>query len=312
MAVSPYPIDPQLTGLAIAYKNTEYIADEIAPYRPVSKQLFEWDEYAIQDMFTQPNTRVGRLSRPNQVTFSATRNTDTCEDYALDSPVPNRDIENADANQDPLAHAVEGTMELVKLDREIRVAETAQALASYLSTQRATLSGTAQFSDFTNSDPKSLILAALDACLIRPNHLGMGQAAWTVLRQHTKLVKAIKGNDTGEGAITKEELADLLEIERVIVGVGWKNSAKPGQAFAKARVWGKHIWAAHINPQAQLTGTVGVPTWMMTARFGTAIASQNPDPNIGMLGGINVRAGESVYEMICSQQGAYLWRDAVA
>lgn len=313
MAKSPYPVDPHLTGLAIAYKNTEYIADLVSPYRTVPKMEFEWDNYAIEEMFTVPDTKVGRLSRPNQVTFNATRESDSCIDYGLESPVPQLDIENRDANYDPLAHAVEGTMELVKLDRELRVAAKVENLNTYLAAQRTTLSGTSQWSDYTNSDPKTVIMSALDACLIRPNTLVMGRAAWTIVRQHPKLVRAVVPvSQNGEGAITTAQLAELLEIERVLVGVGWKNIAKPGQGFTKARIWGKHISAVYINPQAQLSGTVTTPTFMLTARFGTPIAGQMTDPNVGMRGGIMVRAGESTKEILPSVQGAYHWHDAVA
>ncbi len=47
MPQSPYPVDPQLTGLAIAYRNDSYIADSIAPYRTVGKRQFEWDDYTL-------------------------------------------------------------------------------------------------------------------------------------------------------------------------------------------------------------------------------------------------------------------------
>lgn len=313
MAKSPYPVDPFLTGLAIAYKNDNYIADEISPYRTVSKMEFEWDDYKIEEMYTRPETRVGRLSRVNQVTFSATRQAASCEDYGLESPVPQRDIENKDPNYDPLSHAVEGTMELVKLDRELRVADKVQDLNTYLAAQRTTLSGTSQWSDYTNSDPLSAMLTAFDNCLIRPNVLQMGQAAWTVIRQHPKLVQAIKPSSVeGEGVISRAELAELLEIDRIIVGIGWQNTARPGQGFSKARIWGKHVSALYINPQAQITGTVTTPTFMLTARFGTPIAGQMQDPNVGLRGGIMVRAGESTREFVPSNQGAYHWHDAVA
>lgn len=309
MAISPYPVDPQLTGLAIAYKNDTYIADIVAPYRTVGKKEFQWDDYTISEMFTVPDTKVGRISKPNQVTFSATRQTDSTADYALDSPVPQEDIENADPHQDPMAHATEGVMELVKLDREIRVAAKVQDLNTYLSAQRTTLSGTSQWSDYTNSDPKSAILTALDACLIRPNALVLGRAAWTVFRQHPKLVKAARpSNDSGEGVLTAQEVADVLEIERVLIGVGWRNTSKPGQAFSKARIWGKDIAAVYLDPNAALTGNVGMPTFMLTARFGTPVSGSIEDPDIGMRGGRRVRAGESVKEFVTSNQGAYFWK----
>ncbi|MBW4652624.1 MAG: phage capsid protein [Kaiparowitsia implicata GSE-PSE-MK54-09C] len=314
MAISPYPTDPHLTGLAIAYKNTEYIADFIAPYRPVSKQEFEWDDYTLAEMYTVPDTKVGRLSRPNQTTFSATRQTASTEDYALDSPVPQRDIDNADANYNPLSHATEGVMELIKLDREIRVANQVFNLNTYLASQRTTLTTTARWSQLSEaaSTPISDMLTAFDSCLMRPNTLLLGQAGWTLLRQHPDVIRACRPNSTqpGEGFVTVDEVRQTLEIDNLWIGRSWKNVAKPGQAFTKNRIWGLDAAALYINPQAQLVGTVTQPTFMLTARFGTPVAGQIADPHIGMRGGVNVRAGESVKEFVTSVQGSYFWKDA--
>lgn len=314
MAIGPYPIDPALTGLAIAYRNEQYIADMVAPYRPVPKRIFEWDEFTFGEMFSIPDTQVGRLSKPNQVTFSASRKQDSTVDFALDSPVPQEDIDNSDSNYDPKAIATEGVMELVKLDREKRVADRVFASGTYLSGLRTTLSGNSQWSDKTNSDPITAIRTAMDLCFMRPNKFVMGQAVWTMLSTHPRILSAISVSGTDKGIATRAAVAGLFEIpeSNLIVGAGYVNSAKEGQTVSLVRLWGKHFSMFFENPSAQLRGNVTAPTFMLTARNGTPVSGSIPDPDIGMRGGERVRAGESVKELVQSNMSAYFFQNAVA
>lgn len=71
MSKAPFPIDAHLTAIAIAYRNSSMIADEVLPRVPVGKAEFKWWEYDLGQGFTVPNTNVGRTSQPNQVEFNA-------------------------------------------------------------------------------------------------------------------------------------------------------------------------------------------------------------------------------------------------
>ncbi|MEC4804763.1 MAG: phage capsid protein [Jaaginema sp. PMC 1079.18] len=312
MAKSPYTIDPELTGIAIAYRNapSDYIADSIAPIRSVGKEIFEWDKYTLEEMYTIPDTKVGRMSAPNQVTFSSTREQDSTVDYGLDSPVPQKDIDNADANQNPLGHATEGVMELVRLDREKRVADKTFDLNTYLAAQRTTLSGTSQWSDAT-SDPITAISDALDVALMRPNIMVLGQAAWTGLRRNPKIVEACVATGANQGLVGRAAVAELFELDEILVGRSFQNVAKPGQTASFTRLWGKHCALIHRSPLAQLTGSM-MPTFMMTARFGTPMAGTISEPDMGLKGGVRIRAGESCKEMVISQLCGYFFQNVVA
>ena len=69
---------------------------------------------------------------------------------------------------------------------------------------------------------------------------------WTALRQHPKIVEAVAATGAGDqasGIVMKEAVAELFEVDRVLVGMAWYQSAKRGQADAFARLWGKHACA---------------------------------------------------------------------
>lgn len=200
-------------------------------------------------------------------------------------------------------------MNLIELDREVRTAALVFAAAQYAAANKITLSGTSQFSDYANSDPLGVIMAGLDACIMRPNVAVMGRAVFTKLCMHPEIVKAVHGNSGDAGIVQRRAVADLFELEDVLVGEGWVNTARKGQAATLSRVWGKHIALIHRNLTA---GPNSGLTFGFTAQFGSRIAGATPDKNIGMRGGQLVRAGESVKEVITANDLGYLIVDAVA
>lgn len=310
MATAPFVVIPELTAVAVAYRNASLIADMVLPRVPVGKKEFRWQKYALADSFTLPDTKVGRKGQPALVEFGSTEVNDACLDYGLDDLVPNDDIAQAEGGQDPLALATTRLTELVALDRERRVANLVFAAGTYAAGNQQTLSGTSQFSDFTNSDPLGVILAALDACVMRPNEAVFGQAVWTKFRQHPKVVKAVLGNAGDSGVVSRQAVAELLELQAIHVGQGFLNTAKPGQTASLSRVWGKHIALLHKNPLGGPDGAI--TTFGFTAQFGTKVGGTAEDGSIGLRGGKRVRSGESVKECVSANDLGYFIQNAVA
>lgn len=305
---TPFPVSAVLTGITLAYRNTNLIADNVLPRVPVTGRTFKYSKYASDERFTIPETLVGRKGMPNEVEFGATETESTVRDYGLDDVIPNDDISQATANYDPKGHAVEAMTDLILLDREVRAANLIFNPASYVGANVTTLSGSSQWSDPT-SDPLSVILSALDNPMMRPNVLVLGQAAWTKLRQHPALVSAALANSGTKGTITREQLASLLELDEVIVGQGYVNIAKPGQTAQMQRVWGKHAALIYRN---KLANSQRGATFGITAQWGGRVAAEWAEPKWGLRGGVRVRAGESVRELIIAPDLGILFQNVVA
>lgn len=309
MSNAPFPIQPELTAIAIGYRNTRLIADSVLPRIPVGKQDFKYLKYNLADGFTVPDTKVGRKGKVNEVEFSATEETASTEDFGLEDPIPHADIDNAPVNYDPLGRGAEGITDLILLDREIRTAGIIFNPATYGGSNKTTLSGTSQLSDFANSDPIGVIQSSLDACIMRPNVMTIGRPAFSVLARHPKLCKAIFGNNTDAGIVTAAQLAQLFELEEVLVGEAFLNTAKKGQTVALSRVWGKHISLTYRDKNANTRGRM---SFGYTCQFGNRIAGVWDDKDIGLRGGQRVRVGESVKELICAPDLGYFIQNAVA
>ncbi|SFQ51199.1 phage capsid protein [Ectopseudomonas toyotomiensis] len=308
MSKASFPIAPALTAIAIAYRNTRMIADDVLPRVPVGLQAFKYLKYDLREGFTVPSTLVGRKSAPNQVEFSGTEVTCSTEDYGLDAPVPQGDIENAAANYDPLGRAVELVSNLILLDREARCCGAVFSNASYAAGNRTTLSGSSQWSDAA-SNPIPVITDALDWVVMRPNIGVLGRRTSTWLRRHPKVVKAYNGTVGDEGMVPMAFLADLLELEAIYVGEARLNIARPGQAANLVRAWGPH---ASFIYRDRLADARSGTTFGFTAQWGGRICGSQFDGDIGLRGGERVRVGESVKELITAPDLGYFFENAVA
>jgi hypothetical protein len=305
---APFVINPDLTAIAIAYRNPILIADLVLPRHPVGKQDYTWTKYNQENAYTVPNTLVGRKGQVNRVEFGGTAQTSSCLDYGLEDGIPHADINNAPKNYDPKGAATQTLQDLIALDREVRVSAKVLNAANYASAYKATLSGTDQWDD-PASDPVELINAALDGPLIRPNTMTLGRSAWTALRSNSAIVKAANKNDGGKGNASKQAIMDLFELTAINVGEGFVNTAKKGQAVSMSRVWGKSCLLHYNNP---VVGPQGGVTFGWTAQFGDKVAMEREDSDIGLRGGIAVRTGETVDEQIVCADVAYLFSAVIS
>lgn len=312
----PFPLNPILTGIALSYSNGAYIADRIMPRRNVPAPLFSWNIYNRKERFTIPNTVVGRTGKPNQVEFGATKTESSVEDYALDDPIPAIDTEAAAAQGggiDPEADAVEGITDLLMLDREVRVAGIVTADGNYAASQIATPTQYNKwnwYGDDTNpaSDPLDQVLGAMDAMIIKPNQMVLGNTVATALRKHPRIVKAWHANEGGEGVVPLAYLASLFDVQEVLVGEAWYNTANLGQDESLSRVWGDFCSLLYKNPNSNFRRGV---TWGLTAQWGGRISGSIEDKDLGMRGGKRVRVGESVKELVIATDCGWKFADVL-
>lgn len=312
--MASFVVNPTLTAIAIAFANPRVtlIADQVLPRRPTG-ETFNYTKYDKAMAYTVPDTTVGRKGKPNIVEFNGTQVTESCVDFGLDAPVPNRDIKafndmpKAAGAKGPLDVATMMLTNLMLLSREVRVANLVFNPATY--TNKAKLAGNNQFSNYEESDPLGYILEKLDVPLLRPNMMVFGAEAWTKFRIHPDIVQACKGGAQTSGTVTRQQVADLFEVSEVLVGEGRHNIARKGQAPNFQRCWGKHIALLSTD---QMAAEADQPTFGWTAQWGDKVAGTIVDGDIGIEGGVRVRSGEHVKEVIAAPDAAFFIEDAVA
>lgn len=247
-----------LTDFSIRYANEETIWRKVAPLKTVKKRSDKFvifdkaTAFDITDDSTVPNADA------NEITLKMSDANYSVNDRALGAWVPVETIENADDPIKPELDAIQAIKNQLDNRHEIRVANRFFAAATYPVGSKTTLSGTSQWSDYTNSNPIRAIMAQINAMIVRPNKLILGADTWLELRQHPIVTAALfplGGNANRGGTMaTAAALADLLELEEVVVGRARVNTANPGQATpVLSRAWGKHALLARIidNPGDQ-------------------------------------------------------------
>lgn len=310
--LAPFPIVKEQTAIALAYRNSKLIADDVLPRIPVGKQEFMYFSYDKRDTLTIPDTTVQRKGKPNQVSFQATEVDGSAKGYGLDDSIPRDDIENAPPNFNPVNHSTEELTNFILLDREKRVSDLVFAAATYAAANRTQLSGNHQWDKFTqaDADPIEDITVGLDACILRPNIMVIGRLAWSKIQQNPNICKAVNRTEGSKGMATRREVADLFELEDILVGEAFLNTAKKGQTAVIARVWGKHC--ALVYRDLTVKTTMGRPTFGFTAEWGGRIAGSWEDKDCGLRGGLRNRVGEYVGEYVMASDLGYFIQDAVA
>ena len=310
---SPFPIDPQLTAIAVIVRNQAMIADLVLPRTsPLGKPTFAYQYYPPEQQFTVPDTKVGRRSQVNEVEFNGERKTSETEDHGLDHPLPQTDIDNAPNNTNLQALTTEMLSGLILLGREIRVAHQVFNAATYNGNSE-NVAATDRF-DNPNSDPLEYLLDVLDRPIMRPNVAVLGQSEWRALRTHPVIAKAVHGNAGDKGAATREQVAELLEIDQILVGRARVNLSKPGQQAKIAPAWSGGMSLLYQDTAAaKIAGVVDGAnvTFGFTAEYGSRIAGAESDSKIGLRGGVRVRVGESVKEVVCAPQLGFFLKDVV-
>lgn len=310
MSGTPFPVDPVLTGIAIAYRNGRHIADRILPrLTPVlDKKLFKYNIFSFGEMITIPDTKVGRKSEPTTVEFGMTEQPAETVDYGLDSVIPNDDIKNAPPGYDPRAHSTQRLTDLVDLDREKRVSDIVFDPDTYGADNKELVSGTSKWTH-ADSKPIKQIEDAKTKMVMRPNVGVMGRGVWSVLRTNPSVLRALTASGSADGMAKLEAVRDLLELDEILLGETWLNSAKPGQPVQRVRLWGNHFSMFYRDGLATSQGET--PTFGFTAQFGTRVAGAIDEPKIGLRGSVRVRSGESVKEVISGPDLGYLFEAVI-
>jgi hypothetical protein len=316
-----YRPDPQRTGISLAYTNPllSLIADEVLPRVPVGAYQFSWNRFPLADRFTVPDTIMGRKGEANTVEFGVSKETAMVEDHGLACETPEIDVqEGALTGYNPLDGNVLTLTELLLLRHEKLVADKVFNLNTYPSANRATLSGTDQFSH-ASSTPFDTIMNALESVVMRPNVLVFSRPGIVALRRHPQITAMVATTGTGNSGTTNSagpratiaQLADLFEVQRILVGEAQVNTAGFGETASLARCWGKHMAMLHINPN--VVSPLGQAiTFGFLAELGSRDALTGFEPKKGKLGCHYQRVAETKKPIICANDVGYFLQNIIA
>ena len=242
-------VDPILSNVSVAYNNADYIAEKILPVIKTAKTT---GEYYIYDKskFRKVQSLRGMGTSAKEVGYGLSKSTPfVCLDHALKEIVPDELKKQSASPLSPEMDAVENVTERLLIEKELALATYMQNTGNL--TNNVTLSGTDQWSDYVNSDPIGDIEAGIESVRSKifkaANTLVLGQPTWNKLKHHPDLIERIKYG--GFGKMTPSALADLLDIDQVIIAATGYETATEGQTSSIGYVWGKNAWLLYVTPR---------------------------------------------------------------
>lgn len=233
-------IDYPLSTFAVDYRPPNMIADTVLPIIPVEKQsniytIFDQGpQWRLENDLRAPGTEARKI----RLTISSANY--FCPNYELMGSLTVEELENAD----PVVRMkldqkrVAAVRLKIDLGREQRLADLMHASCG----SRTVVASV--WNDATNSDPIADINTAINNVLFstgfRPNKMELSLRVWNQLRKHNQIInKAINPNVTGgaTGYVTRQAVAAIFELDEVVVGEAFKNTAQEGLAMTLADVW---------------------------------------------------------------------------
>lgn len=308
-------IQQALNDISIKYTNAETIWRDVMPVKKVDKRSDKYYIYDKANAFQQFDDTLAPNAIPNEAQWKLSSDNYSVVDHGLSSWIPLETVENADDPLDPAGEEVENLSEALENRQEVRVANKVFSAASYPTGNKVTLSGTSQWSDYTNSDPLATIEDAIDSLIVTPNVLVLGTDTWRVMRRHPKVAAKIfplGGNASVAGSSAtllqfQEYLSDF-GIEKVLVGRRRVNTANPGQTPTFARAWGKHAALLKVAPNPGIkTLTFGL-TFVESDRT----VYQEVDRKRGVKGSLFTKVSWNSDEKIIASDVGYFFENAVA
>jgi len=255
--------NPILTDIYQGYSvpGSSFIRDAILPKMSVNVHTADGRKMlstATDILRIINNVRIGRAKTAEIEVGTSKELLYKTEEHALKVMINKSDAKDYSAS-------IEEGMRLAKIDytewlKEVQMLAREKALADVVFnadtyTNSEALSGTGQWSDYVNSNPKSDIKSARQtargAAQVEINTAAMGIEVFETLEDHPILKKTNGIAPDGTVAVrslNEAEVAKAIGIDKIVVGNVWYDNAKFGQTSSMTQLWGNYCALMYTNP----------------------------------------------------------------
>ena len=262
--------DPLITGVSSAYIPKGYVSEMILPVVPVVQSTGKLGRYGNQHLRIV-QTLIGGEGKYRRYK-PITRLTDSyeIEGHGLEGMVSKDDYRNVQQPFDAEKDEAIGLGTVIWNEKEKALADT--LTSTTIVTNNVTLSGNAQFNDYSNSDPLAKFKTARQtvrgACGAVPDTAIMDWDVADTLAYHPQLLDFLGFKEARPGGLTHQEIAKALGVRRVLIAEAKYNSAAQGQTDVLSNIWGKHIVFGVLPERAE--------KYQVTAGYTVRYANQPP------------------------------------
>lgn len=274
-------VNTPLTQISIAYLQSQdqFVAAQVCPVIPVTKQSDRYYVYNRGDFFRDQMQRRA----PGTPAASVGYRLDNTPTYFADvwaeaKPIPDQLRGNADAVLNMDRDAVEFLSQQALIRREKIFAANLFTTGKWNTDMTGVASGptASQFLQWNDpasnpiEDIRAGKLAIKQATGYPANTLVLSEPVWLKLVDHPDLVDRVKyGQTAGRPAtVSREALAAILELDRILVMGSIENTAAEGQTAAHSFIGGKSALLCNVAPNPGLLTPSAAYTFAWTGYLG--------------------------------------------
>ena len=269
-------VNRPLTNISIAYiqKASSFVAGQVFPIVPVKKQSDRYFVYLKEDWFRdEAMKRVqGVESAGGGYEIDNTPNY-FCETWDYHKDVTAEDRANADSPLAPDRDATTFISQKLLIRKEVEwvtrffttslwtTEYNGAAASAGIALKYWSSTGSTPITDIDNAQ-----IAIQSITGYKPNVLVVGPYVYSTLKNHASILDRIKY--TQRGIVTKELLAALFDVDKVLVAEGVKNSASKGATEDTDFIAGKHALLAYAAPSPGIKQPTAGYTFAWTGLLG--------------------------------------------
>lgn len=265
-------VNAPLTNVSIAYlqKRSAFIADKMFPNLPVLKQSDRYYSYPKGNWFRTE----ARVRAPGSESAGSGWTVDNTPNYFAPIVAVHKDVDdqiraNADAAIDVDRDAAEWVTQQLLLKRDLDF--KSKYFGTGLWSADITPGTLWSAGGSTPIDDISAQIEAIHGTTgFKPNKLLLGSPVWYVLKNHPDFLDRIKY--TQRAVVGLDLLAQVLELDEVMVGEAVQNTAIEGAADAMSFVYGKHALLCYAAPAPSLLQPSAGYTFSWTGYLGAGSA----------------------------------------
>jgi hypothetical protein len=244
-------VDNVLTNISLGWPALGLVGENLFPAIGVAKQSDKYNVFGREGWLPEQDYRAPGTVANEIPGMQLSKDTYYAQEHSLQIPVTDEERENADSPLSPDRDGTELVTSKIILGREFAMYNYVSNVSNYATGHSLTLSGTSQWSDYTNSDPIAAVRGAIrtihSKIFMEPNVMVLPYYVYSILQDHPKLLARIQYAQ--KALITADLMAELFGIDRIIVpGVGI-GSGNPGQTMTVSYLWGKDVILAWVPPR---------------------------------------------------------------
>jgi hypothetical protein len=247
-------VDAILSNMSIAYKNSFYIADGIAPFVDVQKQSDKFYVFTKGDWFRSNAKKRAPGTASDVHGFRLSTSTYFCEEVAIAAKLEDEVRRNQDSVLNLERSKVNFATEQVLLKFEQDVASVCTTTANWGSNYSTP---SVLWDNYETSDPIADFETAIEAVEgstgKKVNKIIISHDVWKVLKHHPQLLERMPS--TTMRTATVQVLADILSNGAPItisIGSALVNNEALGATDSFARIWTKDVWVGYVAPNPMI------------------------------------------------------------